>query len=315
MDRRTFIASAAGAAAALLPSAAKAFPERQLRIIVPNAAGGGTDINARLIARTLEKITKQTLPVMNVVGGGTSIGARQVRDSAPDGHTILFIHHALLAASAMGVADFPPMALDVVAQTGEENYVMMVGRESTLRNFSDAVEAARKAPDTLRFGVQIGALNHFTALRLANQFDVRFRYVNTGGGGPTRNALLGNHLDIAFATVGEVGSFVKSGELRLLTIFSGERVAAFPDLTTAAEQGFPIELALKYWWWLPKGVPEDRRQYWTGHLAQAFKDEELLQRFRSLEIAPKVVVGAAAAEEVASQFAEMERLAKTFGLR
>lgn len=315
MNRREVLLGGAALAAAAVARPAWAFPDRQLRIVVPNAAGGGTDINARLIARSLEKTTRQSIPVINVVGGGTSIGARQVRDGQPDGHTILFIHQALIAAAAMGVADFPPTDLDVLGQTGEEAYVLMVAANSPFRSMRDAMDAARRAPDTLRFGVQIGALNHFNALRLGSAFDTRFRYVNTGGGGPTRNALLGNHLDLAFATVGEIASFVASGELRLLAIFSGARVAALPQLATAREQGYNIEIGLKYWWWLPRGVAQPRREYWTNALTEAFRDDELTQRFRTLEVTPTLQFGPPAQAAVAAEFAEMQRLAAAFGLR
>lgn len=315
MQRRHFLAGAALGAAALAAPAAHAFPERQLKIVVPNAAGGGTDINARLIARSMEKAARQSFPVINVVGGGTSIGARQVRDGAPDGHTILFIHQAIIAAAAMGVADFPPTDLDVLAQTGEESYTLIVGKDSPLRSLDDAIGAARRAPDTQRFGVQIGALNHFNALRLAGETQARFRYVNTGGGGPTRNALLGNHLDMAFATVGEVASFVASGDIRMLAVFAGARTAALPQVPTAREQGFPIDIGLKYWWWLPRGVAAARRQFWIDTLRQAFADDELQARFKGLEVTPHLEFGPAAAADVAAQFAEMQRLAAAFGLR
>ncbi len=315
MKRRQILAGAALGAGLLAAPHARAFPERQLRIVVPNAAGGGTDINARLIARSLEKATRQSVPVFNVVGGGTSIGARQVRDGGSDGHSILFIHQALIAAAAMGVADFPPTDLDVLGQSGEESYTLMVGKDSPLRTLGDAIAAARRAPDTQRFGVQIGALNHFNALRLANRTGVRLRYVNTGGGGPTRNALLGNHLDLAFATVGEVASFVASGDIRLLAIFSGARAAALPQVPTAREQGFEIEIGLKYWWWLPRGVAEARRRFWSEGIAAAFADEELQARFKALEVTPRLDFTPAAAADVAAQHAEMQRLAAEFGLR
>lgn len=315
MQRREVMLGAAAIAATSAAGTALAFPDRQLRVIVPNAAGGGTDINARLIVKAMEKEVRQSIPVINVVGGGTSIGARQVRDAQPDGHTALFIHQALIAAAAMGVADFPPTDLDVLGQTGEESYVLMVGRDSPFRSLRDAMDAARRTADTIRFGVQIGALNHFNALKLGNAFDTRFRFVNSGGGGPTRNALLGNHIDIAFATVGEVASFATSGEIRLLAIFSRDRVPSLPQLATAREQGFEIDLGLKYWWWMPKGVAIPRRQFWIDGLRRAFQDDELVQRFRSLEVTPTLVFGSSAQEAVAAEFSEMQRLAAAFGLR
>jgi tripartite-type tricarboxylate transporter receptor subunit TctC len=293
---------------------AVAYPDRPVRIIVPNAAGGGTDLNARLIAKPLEKALGKPVAVVNVVGAGTSLGARQVKDAAPDGHTVLFIHQALLAAGAMKVADFGPDAFEVVAQTGVEYYVMMVNAASPLRTFKDAVEAAKAKPETMRFGGQIGALNHFSALDLADRTSVKFRFVNSGGGGPTRTALLGNHVDIAYATVGEVKSFVEAGELRLLCVFAPERLPSLPNVPTAREGGYDIVQDVRYWWWMPKSVPADRVAAFTGALQAAMRDPEVIDRLKATEIAPVVATGPDVQRGVEQTFAAMQRLASSAGV-
>lgn len=296
-------------------SGLSAFPDRPLRLIVPNAAGGSADINARLIARSLEAALGQSVAVVNMPGGGTSIGARNVKDVAPDGYTALFIHQALLVACAMGVADFKPMDLDVAAQTGEDVVGLIVGKDSRHKTLGDLVEAARHSPNTLRFAVQIGALNHFMALAIGKKAGVTFRHVNIGGGGPTRNALLGNHVDMAIATWGEVRSFLASGDLRMLAVFGTKRHPLLPQVPTGREQNVDFTYAVKYWWWLPRKVPEGSRETLVAGLQKAMRDKDLLQRFEQAGLSPKFVKGADAARDVAAEFDEMEKLAMEFGLR
>lgn len=312
LTRRTFLGSTLALAGLSAP--ALAYPDKPVRIIVPNPAGGGTDINARLIARPLEKAFGTPVAVVNVAGAGTSIGARQVKEAAPDGHTVMFIHQAFLAAGAMKVADFGPDAFQVVAQTGVEYYVLMVNAASPLRTLKDAVEAAKAKPDTLRFGVQIGALNHFSALDLADRTGIKFWFVNSGGGGPTRTALLGNHVDIAYATLGEVKSFVDAGDLRLLAVFAPARLGSLPNTPNAREQGYDIVQDVRYWWWMPKGVPADRAETFTRSLETALRDPDLLAKLKAAELTPVVATGPEVQRTVETIFGDMQRLAAKAGL-
>ncbi|MCA0449923.1 MAG: twin-arginine translocation signal domain-containing protein, partial [Proteobacteria bacterium] len=187
MRRRDFIAGTAAAAALAAPgiapvSAQAAYPDKPIRIVVPNPPGGSADYIGRFFQTPLQRILGQPVAVANVVGGGTSIGNRQVRDAAPDGHTVLAVHQALLTAAALKVMDFGPEAYQKVAQVAAEYVTVVVNRKAPYQDLKSFLTAA-KAGD-LRAGVQIGAINHFLFLSLGDKTNVKFRYVNTGGGGP-----------------------------------------------------------------------------------------------------------------------------------
>jgi tripartite-type tricarboxylate transporter receptor subunit TctC len=308
MKRRHLLA--ATAAALTTPLRAQTWPDRPIRVIVPNPAGGGTDILARLIQRPLEQALGQPAPVQNVAGGGTSIGNRTVRDAAPDGHTVLFIHQALLSASAMGVQDFGPDAFEPVAQTGIEHTFLVVNGSSPFRSFSDVLAAARAQPNALRVGVQIGALNHLNALALSRAANITLRAVNTGGGGPTRTAILGNHVELAIPTLSEVRQFLTSGQLRALAAFSPSRMANLTDVPTARELGVDAVLPVTYWWWMPRGVPAERVARFADALERAMATDDLRARITALEIEPLFKRGPSVAEDVARAYAMIREAAQ-----
>lgn len=300
----------AGAVLANGAAMAQTYPDRPVRVIVPNAPGGAADLTARLMQRSLERQLGQPVAIVNVVGGGTSVGNRQVRDAAPDGLTVLAIHQALLAASALNVQDFGPDAFAPVAQIGIEYVSVIVNRRAPYQTLRDFVAAARAQPNQLRAGVQIGAINHFYFLTLASAMNLQFRYVNTGAGGPTRTALAGGHVEVAFLTPSEARPMVDSGDLTVLNIFAAERLPDFPNLPTGREQGVDLVLHNSYWWWMPRATPRDRVDRFATALRQALEDPEVRTRMLEMGIRPNFLTGAPLTTEINRQYEQMQRLAR-----
>lgn len=310
MRRRSFIAGTAAAAFAapgIAPTFAQAYPDKPIRIVVPNPPGGSADYIGRFFQTPLQRILGQPVAVANVVGGGTSIGNRQVRDAAPDGHTVLAVHQALLTAAALKVMDFGPEAFAKVAQVAAEYVTVVVNRKAPYQDLKSFLAAA-KAGD-LRAGVQIGAINHFLFLSLADKTGVKFRFVNTGGGGPTRTALAGGHVDCAFLTVNEAKPLVDSGDLTIVAIFAPQRLPSWPNLATAREQGTDLLLNLNYWWWMPKATPAARVDRFAEALREAMRDPEVVQKFSEFNMSPAFLKGAELEAEINRQYEEMKALA------
>jgi tripartite-type tricarboxylate transporter receptor subunit TctC len=310
MRRRSFIAGTAAAAFAapgIAPTFAQAYPDKPIRIVVPNPPGGSADYIGRFFQTPLQRILGQPVAVANVVGGGTSIGNRQVRDAAPDGHTVLAVHQALLTAAALKVMDFGPEAYQKVAQVAAEYVTVVVNRKAPYQDLKSFLAAA-KAGD-LRAGVQIGAINHFLFLSLADKTGVKFRFVNTGGGGPTRTALAGGHVDCAFLTVNEAKPLVDSGDLTIVAIFAPQRLPSWPNLATAREQGTDLLLNLNYWWWMPKATPAARVDRFAEALRESMKDPEVIQKFAEFNMSPAFLKGAELEAEINRQYEEMKALA------
>jgi tripartite-type tricarboxylate transporter receptor subunit TctC len=310
MRRRSFIAGTAAAAftaPGIVPAFAQSYPDKPVRIVVPNPPGGSADYIARFFQSPLQRALGQPIAVANVVGGGTSIGNRQVRDATPDGHTVLAVHQALLTAAALKVMDFGPEAFAKVAQVAAEYVTVVVNRKSPYQDLKSFLAAA-KAND-LRAGVQIGAINHFLFLSLGDKTGVKFRYVNTGGGGPTRTALAGGHVDCAFLTVNEAKPLVDSGDLTIVAIFAPNRLPTWPNLATAREQGTDLLLNLNYWWWMPKATPADRVDRFAEALRVSMNDPEVVQKFAEFNMSPAFLKGPALEAEISRQYEAMKELA------
>jgi tripartite-type tricarboxylate transporter receptor subunit TctC len=307
MRRRHFLAGTLGAALAG-PALAQTYPDHAVRVVIPNAPGGAADLMARVFQQPLQRALGQPIAIANVVGGGTSVGNRQVRDAAPDGYTVLAIHQALLTAATLRVMDFGPEAFEKVAQVATE-YVAVIGnRRGPFQDLPSFLAAARSGE--LKAGVQIGAINHFLFLTLGAATGVRFRFVNTGSGGPTRTALAGGHVDCAFLTVNEAKPLVDSGDLTILALFGPERLPSWPNLKTAREQGTDLLLNLNYWWWMPKNTPRDRVDRFAEALRQSLSDAEIVQKFREFNVFPAFLKGAELEAEVDRQYQAMQRLAR-----
>lgn len=307
MHRRNFLAGTIGAALAT-PAFGQTYPDRPVRVIIPNPPGGSADYIARFFQQPLQRVLGQPIAISNVVGGGTSIGNRQVRDAAPDGHTVLAIHQALLTAATLRVMDFGPEAFEKVAQVATEYVAVIVNRRAPYQDLPSFLAAARSGD--LKAGVQIGAINHFLFLTLGTATGVRFRFVNTGGGGPTRTALAGGHVDCAFLTVNEAKPLVDSGDLTIAALFAPERLPSWPNLKTAREQGTDLLLNLNYWWWMPKNTPRDRVDRFAEALRQGMSDPEIVAKFREFNMSPAFLKGAELEAEIARQYAAMQELAR-----
>ena len=308
MRRRAFLAGSAGLALARPALAQAAYPERPIRVIVPNPPGGSADYIARFFQSPMQRVLNQPLAVTNVVGGGTSIGNRQVRDAAADGYTALAIHQALLTAATLRVMDFGPEAFEKVAQVATEYVTVVVNRRSPYQDLPAFIAAARAGE--LKAGVQIGAINHFLFLTLGSATGLRFRFVNTGGGGPTRTALAGGHVDCAFLTVNEAKPLVDSGDLTIVALFAPQRLPNWPNLKTAREQGTDLLLNLNYWWWMPRNTPAARVDRFAEALRASLQDPEVVQKMRDFDMTPAFLKGAELEAEIARQYAAMQELAR-----
>ncbi len=307
MRRRNFMATTLGASLAT-QAHAQAYPDRPVRVIIPNPPGGSADYIARFFQQPLQRVLGQPIALANVVGGGTSIGNRQVRDAPPDGYTALAIHQALLTAAALKVMDFGPEAFERVAQVATEYVAVIVNRKAPYQDLPAFLAAARAGD--LKAGVQIGAINHFLFLTLGNATGTKFRYVNTGGGGPTRTALAGGHVDAAFLTVNEAKPLVDSGDLTIVALFAPARLASWPNLKTAREQGTDLLLNLNYWWWMPKGTPRDRVDRFAEALRQGLADPEIVQKFAEFNMSPAFLKGPELDAEIDRQYEAMKKLAQ-----
>lgn len=294
------------------------YPEKPVTVILPNKAGGPADINLRIIANHLEKYSDTKLIVKNIAGGGTATGTRAAYDARKDGHTVMFFHQAFMGTAAQGILgrDFHDMV--PVARTGGIDIMYVASKDAPFDDLPGMVAYAKENPGEVRVGVFLRAHSHLVALSVKEALGLDLTLVNVpGGGGPIRAALIGGQIDVGISVPGVAKSYVESGDLKPLFIFSDVDPKAMPDLQSAREAGFPeLEVIgnVTNYFWMHKDTPPEARAYWAEKLEQVMADPELQaelgERIEDLNFKR----GGALVTEVEEQYATFEKLVDKFDL-
>lgn len=240
---------------------AQSYPERPVRFVVPYPPGGGNDILARVLAEKLgDRLGGKRFFVENVPGAGGNLGTTQAAKAAPDGYTLLMANNSFVMNPSLYKSipfdvtrDFAP-----VAMVSSIPMVLVVSPNVPAKSVSELVALAKAAPDGLTYGTPgAGTPQHLAAEIFASRSGAKLRHVPYRGTGPATQDLLGGQIQLMFATAASVEQHVRVGALRALAITSKERSAAFPDLPTVAELGFPgYEAGLWYGVMAPAKTPE-----------------------------------------------------------
>ncbi len=287
------------------------FPAAPINLVVPFGAGGGSDVQARVFKQAINdhNLLGQPLVIHNRGGAGATIGSRYVRDSAPDGYTMLFLHDAIITAKQSGMVRYGPEAFEPVACTGEAGMVIAVAANSPIKTLKDLVEAARNKPGELSFAVNRGALTHVAGLLLEQTAPgVKFQFPQSGGGNDRFLDLIGNHVDATGFSMEEfmryrVGDEENAPELRGLAYLDAQRNPALPELPTALEQGYDITIINRYYWWVPKGTPPERIEVLANALKAALQTDYVKQQMANMYCELKFLTG----DELKAQVAKTEQ--------
>lgn len=242
---RGFVACAAIAMVAALASArvdAQSWPNRPVRFIVTQSAGGSIDIAARTIGQRLSETLGQQFLVDNRAGANGMIGAELAAKAAADGYTFLMSSPSALAINQHLYQKVPyDVARDFVAvtQTTSIAFLMVVNANSPHKSVADVVNAAKASPESVRYGsAGPGNQSHLAPEMLAQAGGVRFLHVPYKGEAPATADLLSGQIDMIIGTMPGLLPHVRSGKLRALAVCQPQRSNAVPDVPTMAEAGF-----------------------------------------------------------------------------
>ena len=231
---------------AVISVQANDYPVRTLRIIVPFAAGGGTDVLARIVAQRLQDRWGQSVIIENQAGGSGGIGTKAVMRAAPDGYTLLMASTGALMAAATshgGSDDFDVnQHLAPITLIAAPPYVITIHPKIGAATVTDLVRIARErgVGSSLTFGSSgAGAASHLTGVLFQKETGIEMLHVAYRGTGPAVNDLLGGHIDVMFAPPQTVQPLVEAGKLKAIATTGLVRSPLFPDLPTVAESGVP----------------------------------------------------------------------------
>jgi tripartite-type tricarboxylate transporter receptor subunit TctC len=236
-----------------------AYPEKTIRIVVPFAPGGGTDVIARTLAQEMAKNLGATIIIENKPGAGTLIGTQSVAGSEADGYTLLMATFA----NAVNPSLYAKLPYDphrdfaAVALIARSFNIVVVNAASPIRSISDLIAAAKADPDKLSYGTYgTGTSAHLAGELFKAMAGVNLTTVPYKGAAPAITDLLGGRIQVMFTTVASAAPLIAGGQLRALAVTSAERSPAFPDIPTVSEAGVSGYSA-ESWYGLyaPAGTP------------------------------------------------------------
>jgi len=236
-----------------VPAATEVKWPKNVEIVVPAAAGGDTDYNARLLASYLSKEIGSNFVVSNVNGNGGATGTRQVKEASADGSSVLFYHSAVVVNQLSGSTDYGFDAFDFacIAAMSPGN-VVTVSSKLGVTTLEELFDYTKAHPGELKMAAQTGATSYAISM-LLKQAGLDVNIVDAGSASDRLAALLGGHVDIILAAYGSIKDYVSEGDLVPIAMDGGVDLEAV-DIKAITSQGYDIKLPFYYFFAFPKGT-------------------------------------------------------------
>ncbi len=266
------------------------YPERNIFMVVPYAAGGPTDTIARLTADAMSKAIGQQILVENVAGAGGTIGARRVADSEPDGYTILVHHIGMATAPALyrQLPYKPTEAFEPIGLVSDAPMTVIARNEFPPVTFQELIAYIKQNGTKVTYAhAGIGAASHLCGTLFMATIGTQMTTVPYKGNGPIMTDLIGGQIDMTCDQATNTVGPISQKQVKAYAITGEERADTLPDLPTTTEAGLP-EFKLGVWHGLyaPKGTPKEVVDKLTSALQAAVEDASLKERFGQIATMP-----------------------------
>jgi tripartite-type tricarboxylate transporter receptor subunit TctC len=318
-NTRCLVAAAFVAAFAVIsPAQAQDYPSRLVHLVVPQAAGGGTDTFARAIGQKLSERWGQPVVIENKAGAGGVVGTDFVAKAPADGYTLLVTYEGSQAINQSlyeklpfdSLKDFYPIATIAVTP-----FILIVGPRVEAKTLKEFIAFARANPDRLSYGsAGNGSVNHLLGEMLKTEADIRLVHVPYKGASSAIADVIGGHIDAAFASVPSVISSVQSNIVRALAVSSAKRIAIAPDIPTVAEAGFP-KFDVDPWWGIlaPAGLSPAIAQKISADIAEILKTPEMVEVLAKQGATPLITSSGAFRDLLAQDIEKWRKVVKASG--
>jgi len=321
--RQIVLRIAVALAAALMAGAAlaqSAYPDHKIRMIVPFAAGGPTDVIGRLVAERVSDVFGQQVYVENLPGAGGNLGVETGKRAAPDGYTIVAVSTGFIINPSMyskigydPIKDFAPISLVATSPN-----VVAVHPSVPAKNLKELIALIKADPAKFSYAQPAtGSTPHLAAEQMKQMFDLPGLVMVPFNGAPLAvNSTLGNHTQISFTALPPAIGAIKDGSLRGIALLAKERAAALPDLPTNIEEGVPgLESDTLTGIVAPAGTPKEIVDKWNAAIVKMLADPAIKQKLDALGF---VAVGnspAQFAERIKSEAARWDKVVKAAGIQ
>ena len=248
-----------------------AYPERPIKLIVPWAAGGDTDVIYRTFAPLMEKTLGGTVVVANVGGASGTKGAREAKGAPADGYTLFAVHDSIHSTYYTGVADVNYSDFEPICLVTSTPSIVTASPKTPWKDMKSLLADAKKRPGQITVGATLGSTSHFFPAMVEQAAGLKFKYVSYEGTAPRMNALLGGHIDLAESNLTQKGK-ADAGQLKFLAIASDKRLPEAPDVPTLKELGIDVEYAVNRGLLAPKGTSREALDKLRAACAAGAKD-------------------------------------------
>jgi tripartite-type tricarboxylate transporter receptor subunit TctC len=303
-----------------LPALAGDYPDRPLKLIVPFAAGGVTDVVARVSAEFLGAKLNQAVIVENVPGAGGNTGIAQMIKAGKDGYTLGLVATGNLAINPHLFAKMPFDALkDVapIAVIAEAPQLLVISSTVPAKNLTEFIAYAKAHPGKISYGsAGVGTTNHLAADAFARATGVEMVHVPFRGAAPAVNDLIGGHIDFMAVAAAPVIQHIQAGALRSLGVAAPNRLKTLPDQMTVAEAGLDNYNATTWFGIVaPTGTDPAIIQRLNGYLREMTTDAEVLKKFDASYLEPMSFSIAQFQTLVREDFAKWKGIVEASGAR
>ena len=306
------------AATLVLSTSQAAYPEKPIRIVVTFAAGGASDIVARVIAEPLAKALGQPVIVDNKPGAGGTLGGLDVVRAAPDGYTLMLSNSTPLSIGPFTVPKQPYDPIKQfthIAMLGVAPVLIMANPKTGPAAFKDLPKSA--AGGTFNFGSGgPGSIGHIVGEMTKGAMKIQMTHVPYRGGAPMTTDLIAGTIPLGIDVITAYVPMMKSGQIKGLAVTSGKRSPLAPDVPTVVELGFPMLVAENYFGVSgPAGLPKEVTDKLHAALDVIVADPAIVKRFEELGITPVKMSSAEFGEVVAKQATEWAPVIKAADLK
>jgi hypothetical protein len=279
------------AMAAAMPAQAQAqnkYPIKPIRLIVPFAPGGGTDIVARALSKNLTEVFGQSVVVDNRAGGGGTIGAETTVRAAPDGYTIAMVSGSYGANAALFKIPYDPINdITPISLIGETGFLVALHPTVQAKTVKELITLARTKSGGLNYGsTGTGGITHLATELFDIMAGTKMTHVPYKGTGPAMADLLGGQIQLVFGAMPAMVPQHKAGRLRGIAVTTGKRIPTIPDIPTVGETLTGYEAVLWYAAWGPKNLPKEIVSLWNREIARAITTPELKLRMEGEGLEP-----------------------------
>ena len=264
------------------------YPSRPVRMLVPFAPGGGTDITARLIAANVTTAFGQQVIVDNRAGGGGTMGAEMAVRAAPDGYTVIMVSGSYGTNAALYPLTYDPVKdIQPIVMIGDTGFVLSLHQGVPAKSVQELITYAKANPGKLNFAsTGTGSITHFATELFNLLAATKMTHIPYKGTGPALADLLGGQVQLIFGAMPATIPHVKTGKLRGIGVTTAKRTPALPDTPAIGEVVKDYEAALWYGLWGPKGLPKPIVKRWNQEVAKSLQTEEMKKRLAADGVEP-----------------------------